>query len=352
MRNSIISLLIALGVIATPALADNISIRKDAPSRYVVKKGDTLWGISGRYLSKPWHWPRLWQMNRKEIKNPYLIYPGDELILEWVNGRPRLRRAGGNNYSSNRVVKLSPQIRVEEDNSIQSIPREKIEPFLFRSRIVDRQEFNDAPEVLAGDAKRVVLSKGDRVYTTGITEAGVYQAFRAQRQIIDPDTKEPLGFEIIYNGDLNVDKLGEPVQSLRVLSSTEEIQKGDHLFPRIESQLINFTPHPVESDVKGKILSAYGGVQELAKYSNVLVNKGTRDGLEVGHVFTIKNAPRTIDTGKKDKNGYPVYLALPQETLGSVFIYRVFDRASYGIIMENKDVITVGDWVVPPSDDD
>lgn len=350
MRKSIISLLLALGVAAMPVQAGKLSVRPDAPQRYTVVPGDTLWGISGRYLKKPWDWPRLWQMNRSEVKNPHRIYPGDVLVLEWVNGQPRLRREGS--ATRNRVVKLSPQIRVEQDNSIYSIPNSKIEPFLRRSRIVEKAEFDKSPTVLAGPTGRLVLSTNDRVYATGITEPGTYQAYRAERMLYDPDTREPLGYEVLYGGDLKVDKLEEPVQSLRVISSQEEIVKGDHLLRMPDDLFINYAPHPAAPGMEGKIISGYEGVEEVGQFASITINRGSRDGVEVGHVFTVKQAARTIDSGKTDNKGYPVYVSLPQETIGTLFIYRVYDRIAYGIVMDSTDSINMGDNVIAPADDD
>ncbi|OWY40828.1 peptidoglycan-binding protein [Xenophilus sp. AP218F] len=342
MRKSIISLALALGL-ALPAFSDELTLRPDAPTRYTVSKGDTLWGIAGHYLKSPWQWPRLWNMNKADIRNPHLIYPGDVLTLGYVNGQPRLSLASG----ASREVKLSPQARIEDlDQAISSIPADAIEPFLKRPLVVDAAQFALAPRIVAGPDERITISQGDSVYATGVAETGSWQAYRLGKPLLDPDTKAALGVEASYGGDLTVDKLRPDIQTLRVRAVAEEILVGDRLVRAPKEQFVSYAPHPPETELRGKIISSYNGISGAAQYSTVALNLGERDGVEVGHVFGIYKKGGSIKIA--DAAGKTRDTALPLEQAGRLFVYRVFDKVSYGLILDSKGAIYVGDLIAPP----
>lgn len=347
MRNTIISLLLALGL-ATQALAAPLKVRADAPHRYVVVRGDTLWGIAGRYLHSHGQWPRLWRMNREQIRNPHWIYPGEVLVLRFdSHGEPylSLERDG-----AQREVKLSPHIRIEDqDQSIPSIPASLIEPFLKRPLIIDEVQFSQAPHLVAGSEEHMVYSKGDRLYAVGVKEKGLWQAYRPGPTLKDPETGEVLGFEAIYGGDLAVDKLGE-VQTLHVTSSSEEIQANDRLVQAPKQTFINYAPHNPEKKIHGRIISATNGVAESAQYYNVAINRGTRDGVEVGHVFGIYRQGDAVETARNTRD-LPVLAPMPTEQVGELFVYRVFEKVSYALVMKSQRSINIGDQIAPPDEE-
>lgn len=346
MRNTIISLLLALGL-ASQAFAAPLKIRPDAPRRYVVVRGDTLWGISGRFLRNHWQWPRLWRMNRDQIKNPHWIYPGEVLVLRFdTRGEPYLSLERG----GQREVKLSPRLRIEEqDQSIPSIPASLIEPFLKRPLVVNEAEFLQAPHLVAGPDERMVYSRGDRVYAVGIKEKGLWQAYRLGSPLKDPETGELLGIEAIYGGDLVADKLGE-VQTLHISSSTEEIQANDRLVQAPKQTFINYAPHRPEQPIHGRIISAANGVAESGQYYNVAINRGTRDGVELGHVFGIFRQGNAVEIARNTRD-LPVLAPLPTEQVGELFVYRVFEKVSYGLVMKSQNAIHVGDQIAPPEEE-
>jgi len=342
MRKSIISLALSLGL-ALPAFSDTLTLKADAPTRYTVVKGDTLWGISGRYLKTPWKWPSLWRMNKNEVKNPHWIYPGDVLVLSYVNGQPQLSLEKGGQGE----VRLSPQVRMADmDQAISSIPAKAIEPFLRRPLVVNEEEFSLSPRLIAGPEQRIAFGTGDRVYASGIQEAGNWQVYRTGKPLIDPDTKENLGYEVMYGGDVQVDKLGRDVQSLHITSVAGEILVDDRLIKAPKEQFVSYVPHSPDSPIHGQIISVYDGVDGAAQYSNIVINRGRREQMESGDVLSIyKNGkPLTI----VNADGKKQTVQLPGETVGKVFIYRVFDKVSYGLIMESSDSVSVGDVVATP----
>ncbi|MDF0605656.1 LysM peptidoglycan-binding domain-containing protein [Neisseriaceae bacterium TC5R-5] len=342
MRKTIISLALGLSVLL-PGFALALTVKTDAPTRYQVVKGDTLWGIAGRYLSQPWQWPQLWQMNRNEIKNPHLIYPGDVLLLSYINGQPRLTLETG----QQREVRLSPQVRSEEiDRSIASIPSTTIEPFLQRPLVVDMAEFLRAPKLVAGPEDRIALSPGDRSYATGLTEKGSWQAYRLGKPLTNPGSKQILGYEASYSGDLIVDKLGDDIQTLRVRSVVSEILVGDRLIRAPQQRFVNYAPRAPEQEMNGQIISIYNGVDGAAQFSTIVLNLGYEQGAEVGHVLDINQQARQVSIN--DGSGRDRTVSLPNRRVGSAFIYRVFDKVSYALVLNSSGAVYVGDQLSRP----
>lgn len=152
MRKTIISLLFAISGVAGLAHADTLAMQDNAPDRYVVVKGDTLWAISGHFLKQPWRWPEIWQLNKEEIKkNPHWIYPGDVVLLDRTGGTPRLRLLKGSTGGARNEVKLSPSGRITplDNNAVPSIPLLAIRPFLNKPLVIEENELLNAPRVAA-----------------------------------------------------------------------------------------------------------------------------------------------------------------------------------------------------------
>ncbi len=333
MFQRIIPLLLGLSF-AGMVQADTLKLRDDAPARYVVKRGDTLWAISGRYLSSPWRWPQLWQMNRSEIRDPHWIYPGDVLVLDRATGKLRLEKG-------QRVVKLSPQVRVEDSDAIRSIPAARIAALLKRPLVVEQAAFTAAPRIIAGADDRVVLAQGNTAYSQPLDSAGVWQAFRTGKELKDPDSKESLGFEVIYGGDLAVTDLGTTVSTLQVKSSVEEIAIGDRLIKYQTVPVLNYVPREAPASMGGKVVSIYGGVADAAQYSSVVINRGARDGAELGYVFGVYKKPRSVKVDGKE-------VTLPAPEISQLFVYRVFDKVSYGLLLDTTQAVNVGDTLGRP----
>ncbi len=328
---------------AKSATADSdIAVNPAHPDDYTVVKGDTLWDISARFLSKPWYWPEVWYAN-PQIKNPHLIYPGDVISLVYVNGRPQLRlRRGGTD-------KLSPQIRSEPlDTAIPTIPIDAIQQFLNHSRVVSQQELDAAPYLVESADEHLITGAGDRIYVRRITAPtplhyGVYQQGKPYR---DPDTGEALGVEALYVGDATLQRFGDP-STLLLAHSTREAVIGDRLLPMDENEVQrNFMPHAPATAVKGRIISVVDGVTQIGQHQVVVLNRGTRDGMEVGHVLAIFQAGSTVADKVSGKRGDTV--TLPDERAGILMVFRTFDRVSYALVMSATRPIHVLDKVSNP----
>lgn len=342
----------------------------NAPDEYTVKRGDTLWAISRLYLRSPWRWPELWGMNLSDISNPHLIYPGQVLYLDKTGGRARLStRRGG---APEGTIKLSPRTRYESLSglALPALNPSLIEPFLAEPIVVDEATLLTAPRIVAGNDSRVLLARGDRAYARGeinsplVETAGPIKTFRVFRNatpLKDPGTGEILGYEAQYLGKVQLQRgeststdmvEGKEVVSVvpatvDITAAREEIRAGDRLLPEPPRQLLSYVPHaPAQPLVDGRIVSVYGNAVQFAAQNQVVaINKGTRDGIENGHVLAIlKNGETIIDKTGSGKET----LKLPNERIGLLMVFRPFEKVSYALVLEINDAPRVGDFLINP----
>jgi LysM domain len=327
----------------------------NAPDSHVVKTGDTLWDISKLFLKSPWRWPELWGMNMEQIRNPHLIYPGQVLYLERSGDRAHLRvgQPVGN------TLKLVPRVRSKDLglNPIASIPFHLIEPFLNEAVIFEKNELELAPRIVATQEGRVVLSKGDTAYVRGDLGADTaYRIFRQPKPLIDPTTKEILGFEAVYVGTANYIRAGdtrpgpdgkpEIVPATFTVSSLRlEAGVGDRLTPVASREFTNYAPRRPDNPIGGQIASIYGDGLIAGQNQIVALNKGERDGVERGHVLALwRDGIHAVDSTDASR---PV-MKLPDERHGLLFVFRVFDRMSYALVLTVQEPVKAGDRFTEP----
>lgn len=317
-----------------------VQLADDAPDSYVVVKGDTLWHISGRFLKEPWRWPEVWRLNREQIRNPHLIYPGQIVVLDRDGLTLRIGRRVGD--------RLSPQVYDEGlGDAIPAIPHADIEPFLSQPLIVDEPALAGGAKIVATQEDRVMVGANSAVYAAGVTQdVAQWQIYRPAKPVLDPVTKEVLGYEAKYLGTARVSADGEPA-TLEVTTSVQEIGKGDRLVPADKPDVLAYAPHAPEADVKGRIVSLYNGVGETGRNSIVTLNLGKRDGMEVGHVLALYRASRDVVYREGTSSKKELY-TVPEERYGLVFVFRVFDRLSYALVMNSSRTVTASDVVRKP----
>lgn len=340
MRKTILSFILLSGL-ANPALAavSENELQTDAPARHTVTKGDTLWAISKRYLKDPWKWPDLWGMNREQIKNPHLIYPGQVLTLDRrPDGTAQLKATGL------ATVKLEPKVRVEASGreALATVPRAIIEPFLSKPLVIEAAGLNSAPLIVGGNDGRVIFGLGDTIYATGlpVQSAQLWNVYRQGKELVDPDTKESLGYEAIYLGDARLMRQDE-VSKLQVVVANQEIHRTDRLTPSPGMVIVSYNPRAPEKPITGRIMAAYGGLAEVGQNAIVTLNRGARDGLERGHVLAVYEEGRVEKVlGRQVK--------LPGERSGLLVVFRTFDRVSYALVVDSSRPMHIGDWVSKP----
>lgn len=338
------SLMLALA--SPPALAqaaqiESTDLAEGAPDRHIVVPGDTLWGISAIFLKQPYRWPEIWRLNQEQIKNPHRIYPGQIVILDQSGSQPQLKIA-----TPVDTVKTSPRVYSEENRrEIPSIPQQAIEPFLSEPLVAELGQLDSAPRIVATQEDRVYLGKGDLAYVTGVKQkAKLWQIYRPGKALIDPDNQETLGFETFYLGSARMTREGEP-STFEVVSSRQEIGRGDRLLPAPPADIISYVPHAPSKAIKGRIVSVYGGVGQAGRDSIVTLSRGKRDGLEVGHVLSVLRAGTEVSNWHEDKK--ETY-RLPDERYGLIFVFRVFERVSYALVMNVTRSVEIGDVVAAP----
>ena len=363
---------LALLVLTAPANADVVALNADHPDRYVVQKGDTLWDISKRFLKDPWRWASVWTIN-EQIKNPHLIYPGDIILLTYVDGKPQLsvvrdepaaevpqavvepavtpttsiEEPAGETPSGMKVVKLRPKAHVGSiESAIPTISPDAIVPFLTEPLVVGRSELERAGYVTIGLDDRRALGDGNEFYARGLKKNSgteYYQVYRKGAALRHPDTGETLGYEAQYLGDARMLVAGDPAK-LVVTRVKQEILPTDRLLAAPEkAALPYYFPRAPDKNVDGRILAAINGLREFGPTTIVAISLGKREGMEEGHVLRIMR-----HVGKsKDPVTKRMY-RMPDEESGLLMIFRVFDKVSYALIMDANRPIHLHDALRTP----
>ena len=393
MQQRIITLLCMAGMaISAHTQAASLKIRPNAPQRYVVKNGDTLWVISGKYLYSPWQWNRLWGANRNAIRNPHLIYPGQVLVLRYVNGQPRL----GFEHAQTRsdgipVIKLHPRVRETSGYGIPTVNVNLYRMFMKHPQIIAPEETANAPRLIAGPDNRVLYTQGNRVYAYGLTEPGRYLTYRVNKNITDPETGKFLGQEVVFSGIANTlpytdsalehrtrasdEKLKsneyytqvnkvmklrtQSAQPLVIEEAVSEIRKDDYLLKLPEGlDSFNVMPHAPARPIQAKVVSIFDGVGEAGQFQTITLDKGELDGLDKGTVVSLYKRGRQVRVNlsnnliRKPKDKDTVELvSIPAEEIGLAMVYRTSDHLSSAIILESLNSVSIGDTASEPGRD-
>ena len=397
MLNKILLIIIAVTVsFVAVADADTVTVNPDHPKSYVVQKGDTLWDITGKFLKEPWLWPQVWEAN-PQINNPNLIYPGDVVSLQYKDGRPILAVNRGD--KSGRYERLSPTVRsTQNDDAIPPIPIDAIKQFLSRPLVVGKNDMDDLPYVVSSFDQHLIAGSGNKIYVRGIPtddDTQTYAIYRRGKAYMSPDKEDTIiGYEALHVGDAVLDKSGDPA-TFTVVRSNREVLVGDRLVKESESDInSSFIPTKPRQEINGTVISVVDGVAEIGQYQVVVLDVGSKDGLETGNILgiyqsgnvvkdktaTLANAkhPERIKLKYEDTNpvekvasniindlaatkrkidqtdlvGYlgrpgaePETVKLPEEYVGVLMLFRTFDHISYALVMEAQGPIHTYDAV-------
>jgi len=326
------------------AQAEEVRINDGAPEIYLVKEGDTLWRISSMYLRDPWLWPEIWEIN-PQLDNPHLIFPGDQIYLVWVDGKPRLRVRRG---EASRTVKLTPQMRIDPlDRAIPVISLEDIGPWLKSHRVVLPPELEAAPYVIAGDSRHLLSTVGNRLYARGEAPEGEvgFGIFRSGQVFTDPVTAEVLGLEATDIGSARLTDTHEgSIIQLEVTRVNEEVRNGDRILPN-ESRVVSatFQPRAPNADLNGVMLAVDAGVTQIGTMDIVALNLGARDGAEEGHILAIYQTGEVVHDQILNER-----VRIPDIRAGLLMIFRTFEKMSYGIVLKSNLPLKVMDRVTSP----
>ncbi|MDK1290261.1 LysM peptidoglycan-binding domain-containing protein [Pseudoalteromonas umbrosa] len=368
MKSQIAALLLAASAVF-PTMADTLTVKSDAPKRYVVKKGDTLWDISSLYLNSPWKWRALWQQN-PQIDNPHLIYPGDILSLgQDEHGNPILVIDKG-------VRKLSPHVRIiaEKGTAIPTLPLSVLEPYLSYDQALEQNDIDGHPIVLGANKNFKMSITGHLLYVKGnLVQGGNYGIYR--RGSAYKDGLKTLAYETILVGTaraLNAGDISEGVPStVKIETVKREVKAGDFLMPLPQGQDFKATfkmSRPTEA-VDGTIIASSSQHSEFGPMSVVVLNVGSKQQLVEGSVLDIlRQSPTVVERG-----GTPKYLEdsssldklvgeigswfgeensenstvwhMPSEKVGELMLFKVYDNISYAMVMKTTQPAQIGDSV-------
>lgn len=336
-------------LIGFPAIAQDIVLKPEHPTNYVIKKGDTLWDIASRFLRDPWRWPDIWYVN-PQIQNPHLIYPGDEVVLTFKDGKPQLELRRSAERGSLRTVKLSPEIRRESiARAIPAIPTDAIMQFLTRPGVITDDAYDDAPYIVSSEDEHLIMGSGDRIFVRGLDQSQGTRFKIVRKDDVyraGPGKKgDVLGYEALYVGEAVVERFGQPAV-LRITRAEREALLGDRLLPADIKELgENFVPHGPATTLDGHIIGVVDGISRIGQYQTVVLDLGSTDGVQRGHVLAVDQAGGEV----RDKiAGGRKRVALPDQRAGYVLVFRTFDRVSYALVMKAERDMRVYDMVRTP----
>ncbi len=323
------------------AQSGQVAMNPSHPDRYVVRKGDTLWDISGVFLRDPWYWPEIWHVN-PQIGNPHLIYPGDVLTLVYVDGRPQLRLQRG-------ADRLSPRIREEAlESAIPTIPYEDITAFLASGQILAKDEVEELPYIAAMAEGQLMAAAGDNVYVrgAGLDDGDAYNVVNVGDELTDPDDDAVVGYHAIYVAAGEIRRTGDPA-TMFLTSSRREALRGDRLVTRDVQVPLNFQPRSPEVSVDGRIIAVLEGLSLIGQYQVIVLNRGDDHGLAPGHVLGIWQSGEVVvdrhANSMRDRK-----LRLPEERAGTAMVFHTYGRISYALVMEAISEMRVLDVVRSP----
>ena len=321
-------------VSAPVPLADN------HPNEYVVQVGDTLWDIAETFLRDPWFWPEIWHINT-QIENPHLIYPGDVLGLVYIDGMPKVTNIRASTY------RMSPQARVTPiTEAVTSIPYESVSAFLASGAVLEKRQANNLPYLLQTRGDHLMASAGNEVYVRGLDDAQLgsrYHVVQIGGPLIDPDDNKLIGYRGKFIGEGTLRRMGDPA-TLALTDTSEEAIPGDKLLPEAVDIPLNFYPRSPRTAIDGRIISVHGGVTQIGQYQAVVLNRGESHGLAAGDILSVFQTGATV----KDRFGGGK-VRLPDEEAGTLMIFKVYDRISFGLIMEATQAIHIHDSVRNPT---
>jgi hypothetical protein len=334
----------------TEAAAGTEHMNPNAPDSYVVKRGDTLWGIAKVFLRDPWYWPEIWQVN-PHVQNPHLIYPGDTLRLVYIEGKPTIMLQRGD------AARVEPRVRSQPlEGAVNAIPYETVAAFMSKPSVLSQEQIKTAPYVLASRDVHVAMAEGDTVYARGFTDSATlgthYNVVHVGDALRDPDDNRIVGYDGIFTGAGHVTRIGDPT-TLIMTESARETEPGDKLFAGGVDVPLDFIPAPPKTKTVGRIMAVANGVTVIGQYEVVVINRGARDGLAPGNVMAVFEAGDVIrDTANKGflstSRLASQKVRLPDERNGTFMVFKTFDTMSYGLIMEATNIIRVGDRVENP----
>jgi hypothetical protein len=365
LKKQILALAIVAGVgfstipTVEAAIARNTNppaLKAGAPNVYVVKKGDTLWDISKKFLKNPVRWPEIWASN-KHVKNPHWIFPGDRLLICNYQGRTIIGKDEGDGcagiiarYAGDTTLK--PQIRVESlNNTIPVVPLEHIKHWLERAIIVSPETAETAPYVVGAQDQRVLAGKGQSIYARGadLVAGQRYAVYRQGEPYVFTDAngnKINAGIELVQVASgIAANKENDMTTIELTKSYNDVVKRGDLVLPETDPMLpsLFYPTNATTVTAGGQIVRVLGSIGTAARQSVVAINRGTTDGVQSGHAFAVSQQGQIVKDPKTHET-----IQLPDERIGYLMVFKTFEHLSYAYVLDSERPIKVGSAILPP----
>ncbi|MDH3532194.1 MAG: LysM peptidoglycan-binding domain-containing protein [Gammaproteobacteria bacterium] len=339
LRIATIALAASLVLGSLNAFSQNRSpLAGDHPDEYVVQVGDTLWDIAATFLNDPWYWPEIWYVN-PQIDNPHLIYPGDVIGLVYIDGEERVSTVRAGTY------RLSPEARVSPlSEAVTSVPYESVAAFLSTGVILEKDQIGDLPYLVATRGDHMIAAAGNTIYVRQMNDVpgSRFNLVHIGDPLYDPEDNRLVGYQGMLIGEATLRRSGDPA-TVALTDSKQEAKQGDVLIPASVEVPLNFFPKAPSSVIDGQIMAVVGGVTQIGQYQVVVMNRGSTDGLAVGDVLTVFQQGEEV---RDHVAGGTV--KLPDESAGTVMVFKVYDEIGYGLVMEATNAIHINDFVRNP----
>jgi hypothetical protein len=331
------------------ATKGKLELADNAPDSYTVVKGDTLWGISGKFLKSPWRWPEVWKLNTEQIKNPHWIYPGQVIYLDrnGPNGPTlSLTPPGASPYE-----KLSPQVYSTPANALSTVPLEYIQALLIEPLVTDSPLQPEAGTIIGLQEDRVIAGANTTVFARHLTPGqDAWSIYRTGSPINDPVSGEVLGYEAIMVGNARVTtpENGGTAAALQVTKVKHEVQTSDQLLPTGKETAFAAVPRAAPADLQAAVSSIYGGLEQTGRYGIITISAGRNKGVEPGQVIALDRFRGNANYRGRTGDEKVQLIPLPSERYGVAMVFRVFNRLSYAIVLDSSLPVQMGDNVVAP----
>jgi hypothetical protein len=313
------------------------------PTVYVVKKGDTLWGLSDRFMKDPFYWPDMWASNPGEVKNPHFIYPGQRLRIypDRIEVEPVAAKAES-------IAAAAPKASAPVPPPVQQVPEKVVEERHFTVNggegFIAGNEFKPVGSVIAGQHNRRMFAADDVIYTDiGRNQGGKvgsrFNAFKRFGAISHPVTNQILGFRVVPLGSVQLTEMAEKSSKGLVTESFLEIEPGAALFP-YKNRKKEVTLKAPDVDLTGYIVETRSGIQAIAAGDIAYIDLGERQGVKVGNLFyVVRNAKVEIDYFSTSDYDLPV------DVLGALLVVDAAENTSTVLVIKSIDSIYKGDRI-------
>jgi LysM repeat protein len=325
---SVIPFLLALTILL-PCLA--MAADQKEPTIYVIKRGDTLWGLSQRFLNDPSYWPDMWSKNA-QITNPHLIYPGQKVRVfpDRLEFLPREEAK-----TATKAAESAPDVAEEKSFTIRGS-----EGFLLET---DSPPFGS---VIATHNDRVILGVDDIVYTdigssNGVKGGETFAIFSNEGPVSHPVTNEIMGKKIIPLGTLQLTDVEQKASRAIITKNYKEISPGSYLIPYRNDSIREVPLRMTTRELRGYIIESQSGAQGISAGDIVYIDLGSSRGAEKGNMLYIVRdvtVDRSVSQGKIER--------LPQELLGALVILETGRKTAMALVVKSIDAIYIGDKII------